>query len=267
MKQLKNPLTTKRILVGSIFSLVLGLSCQVSMAQNKIIKLVSDPYPPYVMDEGDNKGYITEMAIKIFQNAGYQAEYINVPFKRAIAGLEDGKYDGLLAVSPGRANFVYPDIGFGTLQTSFFVPKDSNWQYKGVESLSSVTFGVVDGYEYDGSKNGIINTYVAKNKDNSKLIQPTHGSDALLQNAKKLDVGRIGTLAEDTAVFWYTVKKAGLADKFKVAGNLSEPQKVTVGFNLKNPRAKELAKVLSDGVKKLKESGDYDKILIKYGLK
>lgn len=40
---------------------------------------------------------------------------------------------------------------------------------------------------------------------------------------------------------------------------------MTVGFSLKNPRARELAKVISDGVTKLKDSGEYDKILTKYG--
>ena len=94
--------------LSAAFALVALLSAQVAMAQAKSVKVVSDPYPPYVMDEPDRKGFVTEMTLKILRDAGYEAEYINVPFTRALVGLERGLYDGLLAVSPGRAGFVYP---------------------------------------------------------------------------------------------------------------------------------------------------------------
>jgi polar amino acid transport system substrate-binding protein len=257
----------RRLLNATACALALGLAHLPSWGQNKTVILVSDTYPPYVMDEGADKGYITEMAIKVFQNAGYKAQYVNVPFKRALVGLGNGDYDGLLAVSPGRKNFVYPKNAFGLSQTTFFALKTSKWEFKGVDSLGSVTLGVINGYEYDGELKGALNSYIEKNKNNSKLIQENSGTQALVQNIKKLESGRIDTMAEDTAVFWYSAKQAGMADKFKAVGNLTTPQPITVGFDLSNPRAKELAKVLSDGVKRLKDSGDYDKILDKYGLK
>jgi polar amino acid transport system substrate-binding protein len=240
-----------------------------ALAQSKSVKLVSDPYPPYVMDEPNSKGFVTEMAIKILKDAGYQAEYVNVPYKRALAGLDEGAYDGLLAVSPGREGYTYPENGFGTLQTAFFVMKSSAWEYKGKESLSAVTLGVIDGYEFSGGETGgfKLDDYVKANKANSKLVQPNFGTDALERNMKKLADGRISAMVEDSSVFWYTAKKMGMTDKFKTAGTLNQPEKLTIGFNLKNPRARELAKVISDGVQKLKDSGEYKKILDKYGLK
>ena len=256
-----------RLLVQSIFALLLALSSQASIGKSKIVKLVSDPYPPYVMDGPEGQGYVTEMAIKILHKAGYQAEYIAVPFRRAILGLDDGTYDGLLAVSPGRTGFVYPENGFGTSQTFFFVLKSNPWQFHGIESLDSVALGVIDGYEFSGSQSVLhkIDAYILENKDNVRRVQFNHGTTALAQNMEKLKLGRIDAIVEDDAVFWYTAKKAGLTDQFKVAGNLTPIQKMTVGFSLKNPRARELAKVISDGVKKLKDSGEYDKILAKYG--
>lgn len=253
-----------------IFLLLFGLSYQPALAQNSIVKLVSDPFPPYVMNEADSKGYVTEMVLIILEDAGYQAEYINVPFKRALLGLERGTYDGLLAVSPGRPGYIYTENSFGTSQTSFFVTKDSTWQYRGTQSLESITLGVINGYEFAGGQPGEyenkIDAYIVMNKQNRSLIQVVSGTDALDRIMQKLALGRIDATLEDASVFWHAAKRMGLSDKFKVAGNLNSPEKITVGFNLKNPRAHELAQVISDGIQKLKDSGEYNKILLQYGL-
>jgi hypothetical protein len=116
---------TDRVSLWLVFLLLLGLSSTPAFAQNKIVTLVSDPFPPHAMDEAERKGYVTEMVIKILEDAGYQAEYIKVPFKRALLGLKRGTYDGLLAVSPGRPGYIYTDNSFGTSVTSLFVAKDN----------------------------------------------------------------------------------------------------------------------------------------------
>jgi polar amino acid transport system substrate-binding protein len=257
--------------LSAAFALVALLSAQVAMAQAKSVKVVSDPYPPYVMDEPDRKGFVTEMTLKILRDAGYEAEYINVPFTRALVGLERGLYDGLLAVSPGRAGFIYPEDAFATSVTSFFVLKNRTWTYQGIPSLKSITLGTILGYQFAGGQPGApedkIDFYIAQNKDNLDLIQSVGGEDGLEKNIKKLALDRIDAVAEDPAVFWYTANKLGLSDKFKTAGDLTQPTKITVGFPASNPRAKELVKVISDGVKKLKDTGEYKTLLMKYGIK
>ena len=60
------------------------LSCAEIKAGEKII-FVSDLYPPYVIDGAHGKGYVTDMVLLIFKKAGFEAEYKNVPFKRALA--------------------------------------------------------------------------------------------------------------------------------------------------------------------------------------
>ena len=82
--------------------------------------------------------------------------------------------------------------------------------------MNSIALGDIDGYEFSGSRSVL------------------HKIDAIV---------------EDNAVFWYTAKKARLDDQFKVAGTLTPVQKLTVGFSLKNPRARELSKVISDGLR------------------
>jgi polar amino acid transport system substrate-binding protein len=186
-------------------------------------------------------------------------------------GLERGTYDGLLAVSPGRPGYIYTDNSFGTSVTSFFVAKDSTWQYRSMESLSDITLGVINGYEFSGGQPGEygekIDAYIANNQNDDNLIQVFSGTDALGRIIHKLALGRIDATVEDSTVFWYATRKMGLADQFKAVGDLNKPEKITVGFHLKNPRAKELAQLISDGIRQLKDSGEYNKILLPYNLK
>ena len=58
------------IALGALLGL---LSCAEIKAREKII-FVSDPYPPYVIDGGHGKGYVTDMVLLIFKKAGLEAE-------------------------------------------------------------------------------------------------------------------------------------------------------------------------------------------------
>ena len=261
---------THTVSLWLVVLLLFGLTYQPAVAQNKIVTLVSDPFPPYVMDDPERKGYVTEIVIKILEDAGYQARYIKVPFKRALLGLERGTYDGLLAVSPGRPGYIYTENSFGTSLTSFFVAKDSAWQYRGTHSLRGITLGVINGYEFSGGQPGEygdkIDAYIATNKKDHHLVQVISGNDALERIIQKLALGRIDAAVEDSTVFWFAARKLGLADQFKAAGNLNKPENITVGFNLNNPRAHELAAVISDGIARLKQSGEYAQIVRQYDL-
>lgn len=270
MNSFQQDVLGQRLCRRLVMALLFCLASPQAVAQSQVVRLVSDPYPPYVMDEADRKGYVTEMAIRILEDAGYQAEYINVPFKRALLGLERGTYDGLLAVSPGRPGYIYTQHAFGISQTSFFVAKDSTWHYQGTDSLAAIKLGVTHGYEFAGGLPGEyenkIDAYILKNRENGDLIKIASGTDALEKNIRKLALGRIDATLEDAAAFWFMADKMGLADKFKVAGNLTGPEKITIGFNVKNPRARELERLISEGLQKLKDSGEYHEILTKYAL-
>jgi hypothetical protein len=68
------------------------------------------------MNEADTRAYVTARVIKLLEDAGYIAKYINTPFKCALLGLENGQRDGLLAVSPGRPGYIYRKL-LGISQT------------------------------------------------------------------------------------------------------------------------------------------------------
>ncbi len=273
---------SKMLLVITIFLITAGCTKEKNEAVNANVPVaaddktntlifVSDPYPPYVIDGEFDKGYVTDMTLLIFKKAGLKAEYQNVPFSRALAGLENGTYTGLLAVSPGRENFVYPDNSMGDAKNDFFIRKDFNWKWDGLASFNNVIFGAIADYEINEE---IIDPYINANKENLKRVQLVFGSNALKSNILKLVNSRIDVIFDDELVVIYTAREIGVADKIKIAevdkkvsgSSLFEPSKMCVGFNLNNPKATEYAQILSNGIAEIKKTGEFKQILMKYGL-
>ena len=87
-------------------------------------------------------------------------------------------------------------------------------------------------------------------------------------------MGRIDVIFDDSLAIAYAAKEAGIKDKIRIADvddqlkskKLFESKKVSVGFYSSNPKAAEYIKILDDGIKEIKKSGEFREILLKYGL-
>ena len=191
-----NIIITSCFLLGMVLSGAAWSTCSIPHSQP--LQFVSDPYPPYVMvgNEGE-QGFVADIVLKVFHDAGYEnAVYVDVPFARALRGMESGLYTGLLAVAPGRPGYQYPTQSFmGYFQNQFFVRQDADWQWTGdTQSLENVTLGIIRGYR----ENAPLNAYMARNLNNSDRIQITSGIHALDNLIRMLVFGRINTFFEDT---------------------------------------------------------------------
>ena len=63
----------------------------------------------------------------------------------------------------------------------------------------------------------------------------------------------------------YALSQMGKAGAFDVAGELGDSE-VFIAFSPAKKESAEYAKILTDGLKKLRETGELKKILAKYGL-
>lgn len=255
------------MLLGALYSSAAWSTC--SVPSNQALIFVSDPYPPYVMDgKAGHQGFVADIVLKVFHEAGYKsAVYVDVPYARALRGIKKGVYTGLLAVAPGRPNYVYPTRSFmGYFRNQFFVRENAHWQWTGdTGSLESITLGIIRGYR----ENDPLNAYVAKNYANGKRIQVTSGTHALRNLIGMLVAGRIDTFFEDTRVVNYQAGEMHLRDKIRPVGNFNlSPDKniVTVGFYDKNPCSQHFIDILNTGIPKLRVNGQLQAIIEEYGL-
>ncbi len=93
-----------------------------------------------------------------------------------------------------------------------------------------------------------------------------YGMNPLEKNIKMLLSGRIDAVIATEPVFWYFANRMDIKDQIKVSGVAVKPEKAYIAFSPVIPQSKEYAKILSNGVAKLRKSGELEQILIKYGL-
>lgn len=159
----------------------------------------------------------------------------------------------------------------GYFKNQFFVRADSTWKWEGAASLEKVVFGGIFGYRFDKE---FIDPHVEKYKGDPERVQLIAGQDALQRNIVKMTMGRIDVVFDDSLAIAYAAKEAGVKNKIRIADvdeqlknkRLFDSKKVSVGFYSSNPKAKEYIKILDEGIKEIKKSGEFREIILKYGL-
>lgn len=254
-----------------IFALACLLVSFPAVIQADTITVKSDEWCPFNCEpNSDSPGYMIEVARIIFQKAGHELIYENMPWSRSIDHARKGKIDAIPGATKGEVpDFIFPEEEFGASMTYFFVKKGTPWKFKDVSSLENIRIGVQDDYEYGG----MVDEYINKNRD-TLHVQVVKSDDPVTLNLKKLIKGNIDAYPEDKLVFLYKAKSMGILEQVEEAGIIPidskedfEATKIYLAFSPVNPKSLEYAQILSDGIKKMRASGELQRILDKYGLK
>jgi polar amino acid transport system substrate-binding protein len=117
------------------------------------VLVVNDPYPPYVLPQGHplGPGIDMEIAMTALENMGVKPLVQLVPFKRALAMLEEGQADLTTSLSfrAERDEYLLWSLPYRT-DTSyiFFTRKDSAFQPECIEDLRNRKVGMVRGFVF-----------------------------------------------------------------------------------------------------------------------
>lgn len=234
-----------------------------TLAEADHIVIAADRWCPINCEpDSEAPGIMVEIAQQVFTRAGHDVEYRLMPWARAIQEARQGKITGIIGAFIGDApDFIFPDTELMTISGSaFFVPKDSQWVYEGPSSLSDVILGAILQYDYGET----LDSYIEKHKD-TRQVQIISGENPLERNIQKLLLGRIDVIIESPPVFWYTASQMGVKDSLKFAGQASAAEKCFIAFSPAIDKSEVYARILSDGVDKLRQSGKLQEILRKYG--
>lgn len=231
------------------------------------ITIVADPWCPFSCEPGSSKpGYMVEVAQKVFAKAGHTIKYSNLDWDVAIEKSRKGEYNGIIgAYIEDAPDFVFPANSLGNAGNVFFVKEDEKWKYTGIASLSKIKVGKIKGYSYGDA---LDKEFDVQEKAGNLFVAT--GDDALGVLVDKLMSGEIQAIIEDPAVLSdYLVENVMLdiLGQLKEAGNEGKPSPVYIAFSPKNPKSKEYAKILSDGIQAMIGSGEMAKILLKYEIK
>lgn len=246
---------------SSIFDNKEVQSVEIETKRERTISLRADYWFPFNGRPDDKQpGFVVELAREIFREAGYSINYDILPWSRAISSVRAAKFDALVgAFKSDVPDFIFPDNEQGLSKTIFMVKKDSKWRYDGLSSLAQIRLGAVQDYGYGTA----LDNYIQSNKYNANLVDLISGQEVIKRNLNRLKMGRIDAIIDVEAVLKHTIKAEGWSEYFIKAGIASE-DKVYIAFSPNNPKSKMYAKILSEGMLKLRHSGRYKTILEQY---
>lgn len=205
-------------------------------------------------------GFMVDVAKIIFERKGHNVVYQVDTWSNSIKSVREGKATALLATTKADApDFIYPEKSMGSNKECFYVKTTDPWEFINIESLKKRKLGTVEAYAYSGE----LTAYLMENAD--AVIKAT-GADPLEVNLANIRLNKIDTIVENPFVFNYHTEKKKTRDLYADAG-CTRGDDLYIGFSPRNPRSKEFARILTEGILELRKDGTLDKIINKYSLK
>ncbi|MCH8533097.1 MAG: transporter substrate-binding domain-containing protein [Saccharospirillum sp.] len=234
--------------------------------QAETVKLVADPWCPFNCEPGDDApGYMIEIAQRVFAEHGIEVEYHTLPWVRALMAVEAGEYSAAVGASRAEApNFVFPELPQGLMNNVFWTLADSDWVYQGQASLKQINLAIIAGYGYSPE----LEAYIRLGLDSQRVTE-LFGETPLQNGILMLERGRIDALLEEQSVFQYQLMHHGRSETFRNAGGVAQEalfSEVYIAFSPELEGAEHYADILTEGMAQLRQSGELNKILSRYGV-
>ncbi|MEG3640544.1 substrate-binding periplasmic protein [Magnetococcus sp. PR-3] len=224
--------------------------------------LVANPWCPYnCRTQGDQQGYVVELARAAFAQYGRKLVYQHMPWERALLEADQGRVDGVIGAAQEEApELIYPQSPIGMSSVSFVARRNHNWTYRNLEDLKGLVVGITPGFAYGDA----LDEYFAKTPEGVKKL---FGTDPLKQGLRLILAKRLDVTLDDDAVLRYMLKKNRWEGQLQLAGHADDAVPLFIGFSPKGERGKQLAKELDAGIHLLRQQGKLEQILKKYALK
>lgn len=227
------------------------------------ITLAADQWCPYnCTPNTSQEGYMVDIARAVFEKAGHKVVYQNSSWADALADARAGKITGVVGAVPEEvSDFVIPKQWQGFTQDHFYVLAKNTWRYHDVNSLAKVKAGFIKDYAYNTTLFAFIQAH-----QHSPDVHIATGEHGLEDNINMVMNKQLDTLIEDHNVFKLTAQKMKVLDQFTDAGASGVESPVCIAFSPQNPKSHEYAELLSAGMTQLRNSGELQKIMARYGL-
>ena len=231
-------------------------------AETLILK--ADRWCPFSCEPTSQKskdvGYLVEVAKIIFERKGHNIDYQVDTWTNSIDSVRSGSATAIVATTkPDAPDFIYPTKSMGSNKECFYVKRLDPWEFVKMEHLKNRKIGIVESYAYSAE----LMSYLL---DHPEQTVKSNGDMPLMMNLKNMTENKIDTIIENPFVFNYATTGKKIRDNYEEAG-CTEGDPLYIGFSPKNPRSKEFAKILSEGIEDLRKDGTLDKIITKYSLK
>jgi polar amino acid transport system substrate-binding protein len=226
-------------------------------ASAETVEAATVDWAPYYGSTLEKDGVIAALARAAFQERGYDLTVDFIPWKRAVAMTERGRYDAVLGAyyTEDRSKRFHYSEPFYDIELGLMTRNDVGVErYGTLKDLTDYTIGVSDGYSYGESF------------DNADFLRKQSAANQTL-NVRKLFGERVDIIAMARGIFRYEVSQLRDADLEDIT--FIEPPLATgrlhMMFSHKLDNGEELRDEFNAGLKAIRENGTYDKIIADFG--
>ena len=248
-----------RILVGAIaVALLPAVSAE---ACSKTVRWYDDAPYSYQAPDGKISGFDADLVREVLRRTGCKAEFVKMPFARALVALESGRLDILPSVfrDPHRETFAY--FSSPSLQSPnlLYVGTNARTGYRlsnlrdllGTEFRLGVQIGVSYGDQFEALK--------ADPQFLANQVPVT-----LRRNAwKMMALGRIDGMIADEASAEVELRELGLAGTIKPSGVVASTSNARMGFS-KHSVSPQFVAAFNRALQSTIADGEYQRIRDRY---
>ncbi|MFD2643877.1 substrate-binding periplasmic protein [Pseudomonas japonica] len=182
-------------------SIIVLLSCMSLLARAEQLRIVTDPWAPYVYEEnGEPKGIDYEVTAEVFRRLGIEVRWEFMPWRRCLLMLEQGLADGVMDIfqtSQRDSQLFYPSEPLSHVEFVLYQANARPHAVDDLEDLRGLNVGTSPGYNYGEA---FLESPLFRRE-----AAPTQEA-----NFGKLLLGRIDLLITDRRVGQFMVNQLGL---------------------------------------------------------
>ncbi|WP_416427284.1 transporter substrate-binding domain-containing protein [Pseudomonas sp. App30] len=239
-------------------SYLLGLLLFAQVAWADKLRLVADAWPPFTDATMVNGGLATELVTTALARAGYASQFEQVPWARALLGIEEGHYDVLVNAWYNEERTHIGEFSGSYLQNRilFLKRKGSPITFSGdLDALHPYPVAVVRGYAYSGAF------------DNDDLLQKVQVHNFSM-GVRMLAAQRVELTLEDEYVarYYLSHEVARVRDQVEFLPQPLSLNHLHILVSLKNPDHDKIVAAFDKAIGQMQADGSYARLLKQYGM-
>ncbi|MDH1263042.1 transporter substrate-binding domain-containing protein [Pseudomonas sp. GD03944] len=224
---------------------------------SEALRLVANPWPPFTDQRMANGGVATELVTTALTRAGYRTQYNEVPWERAIRGLQRDDYDVLVNAwyTDERARFGYFSQPYLINRVRFMQRKGAGIRYQSLVDLYPYSIAVVRGYAYSSEFD-----------QDSRLTKV--GVLGFETGARMLHARRVQLMVEDELVarFYLGRELRSIRNELEFLPQPLSENGLHILVSRQHPQHKAIAEAFDQAIEAMHADGTYAEIFARHGL-
>lgn len=235
----------------------LGIAPSVARAEEKVLTVVADEWPPFSGENLIGKGMSPDIIVHVLGRAGYQAKVSIVPWARIMHGVRGGEADfhviGSLFYDPELEGSIAYSDPYVETDVKFVRRIGTDADFEDLASLRPYSIAVGDGFLYE------------EKFDKADFLQKVVVTTAL-QGVQLVESGRVDLTLDSTDVidFAIRVQDPSLMGKVEYLEKELATQEIHMAVMNSVPNGDQIIQDFNRALQAMRQDGSLDKLLAKH---